>query len=103
MTLFQILAVLSELGPIDASAALERMEGVVPVGEVPSLPAFYRHLNRAIEAGWVVIEGTDEVGDERGGRPARLFRVTPEGRAAVRQRAIEIESVTRWVLRSDRG
>lgn len=103
MTLFQILAVLSEYGPTDASSVIERMEEVVPAREVPSIPAFYRHLKRAMESGWVDVEGTEEVEDERGGRPARRFRLTQEGRAAVRERALEIESVTSWVLRSERS
>lgn len=98
MTLFQILAVLGEAGPIDTSSALERMERLLPAREVPSLPAFYRHLRGAMEAGWVVVEGTEEGEGERGGRPARLFRLTPEGRAVVRERALEVRAIVSLAL-----
>lgn len=98
LTLLLILAVMSELGPTDASSTLERMERVLPSREIPSLPAFYRHLRRAMETGWVVVEGTEKVEDTRGGRPARLYRVTPEGRAAVRERALELSSIAAMVL-----
>ncbi len=103
MTLFQILAVFSEAGPTDAASVLERLDELLPAREVPSLPAFYRHVRRATELGWIAVDGTEDPAAERGGRPARLFRLTPAGADAVRGRALEIESITRLALGGERS
>lgn len=101
MSLFQILAVLRER-PSDASTLLDRLGSLTP-DDVPSLPAFYRHIRRGMEEGWIEVEGT-EGPDDGPGRPARTYRLTPEGRAAVRERAVELDAITALALgRRGRG
>ncbi|MGD2067509.1 MAG: PadR family transcriptional regulator [Gemmatimonadota bacterium] len=101
ITLFQILAVLRQ-GPSEASDLLERLRAVAPA-DVPSLPAFYRHLRRGIEEGWLEIDGTGTP-DEGPGRPARIYRLTPVGVEAVRERALELDAITALALeRPERG
>lgn len=101
ITLFQILAVLRE-GPAEASDLLGRLRAVTPE-DVPSLPAFYRHIRRGMEEGWIEVEGTDG-SDEGPGRPARIYRLTPAGVAAVRGRALELDAITSLALgRKGRG
>lgn len=96
LTLFQVLALLRR-APADASAVLAGLEARLPARDVPSLPAFYRHLRRGMENGWIEVEGTDP-GDEGPGRPARVYRLTRRGRAAVRERALELDAFTSLAL-----
>lgn len=95
ITLFQILAVLRQ-EPSEASDVLERLQAVAPA-DVPSLPAFYRHLRRGIEEEWIEIEGIGTT-DEGPGRPARIYRLTPAGVEAVRERALELDAITALAL-----
>ena len=101
LTLFQILALLRE-EPADASTVLEGLGRLLPDRDVPSLPAFYRHLRRAMESGWVEVEGTDP-DDDGPGRPARVYRLTREGAEALRERARELEAFTSLALGGEGG
>lgn len=101
LTLFQILALLRN-GPADASAVLAGLVRLSPRGEVPSLPAFYRHLRRGLESGWVEVDGT-ATGEEGPGRPARVYRLTAAGKSAVRERALELDVFTALALEQQRG
>jgi len=96
MTLFQIMVVLRD-GPREAGVAIALMRRLVAAGEVPSVPSFYRHLRRGMEAGWIEVEGTAE--EEGPGRPARSYRLTPAGVAALRARGKELEALTRLALK----
>jgi len=88
-TLFQILAVLSEEAT-DVTTAMDRLRAILGPKHVPSLPAFYRHLRRSEEEGWVVIQG--EVETPGGlGRPRKIFGLTPAGREALATEANSLE------------
>lgn len=96
LTLFQILALLRD-APADASTVLDGLERLLSHEDVPSVPAFYRHLRRGLESGWIEVEGTDPP-DEGPGRPARIYRLTEAGRGAVRERALELDAFTSLAL-----
>lgn len=91
-TLFQIMAVLGP-GPSEAVGILDALREVGGEGAVPSLPAFYRHLRRALDEGWVVVEGSEPA--EGPGRPAQSYALTREGREALREHAERLERFTR--------
>lgn len=98
VTLFQILAVLRD-GALDSAAVLESLRAVGGASEAPSLPAFYRHLRRATDAGWVEIVGRES--EEGPGRPKQLYALTPEGVEAVQERARWLERFTRLAVEGD--
>lgn len=97
LTLFQILALLKDQ-PADAVTVLAGLERLLSRTDVPSLPAFYRHLRRGMENGWIDVDGRD-IDPEGRGRPARLYRLTAQGKAALRQRAHELDAFTTLALR----
>lgn len=92
--LFQLLAIL-RAEPADASALTARLRTLTP-RRVPSLPAFYRHLRRGMEEGWIAIEGTDQ--PEGPGRPRQVYRLTESGLAALTEHAREMEVFTTLAL-----
>lgn len=94
-TLFQLMAVL-RMEPADAAVLLERLENLTS-GKPPSLPAFYRHLRRGMEEGWVVVEGTDQAG-EGPGRPRQVYRITASGEEALQDHASEMAVFTTLAL-----
>ena len=59
--------------------------GVLRGREVP-LATFYRRLQRAVDMGWASMDDpSEQTGGRSGpGRPERLYRITDEGRAALR-------------------
>lgn len=93
LTLFQIMAVLAG-GPADAAGVLDALRGLGD--DVPSVPAFYRHLRQGIDEGWIAVEGTGPA--EGPGRPAQTYGLTPGGRSALRERGRELERFTRLAL-----
>ncbi len=101
LVLFQILAVLQGEAA-DASSALARLEGLLPPRDVPSVPAFYRHLRRGIERGWIRPSGAYD-GEQGPGRPARIYQLTRDGREAVRRRAAELDVFTSMALEEGEG
>jgi DNA-binding PadR family transcriptional regulator len=96
MTLFQILAVLNG-NPSDALEVIHRLKEMTPT-DVPSLPAFYRHLRRGMDAGWIVVEGTGQP-EGAPGRPRQIYGLTSEGRAALRHRARDLNAFTLLALK----
>jgi DNA-binding PadR family transcriptional regulator len=86
--LFRLLAIL-RAEPTDASALIGRLRSLTP-GKVPSLPAFYRHLRRGMEEGWIMVDGTDPPGGGPG-RPRQVYRLTRAGRAALAEHAREMQ------------
>ncbi len=95
LTLFQILAVLGN-GPSDALTVLGHLNRV-STSDAPSLPAFYRHLRRALEEGWAEILGVGD--DDTGpGRPRQVYALTAAGAEAVRDRARELSVYTSLAL-----
>lgn len=98
--LFQLLSILRQ-EPADASALLERLQSLTS-GRAPSLPAFYRHLRRGMEDGWIVVVGTDQQ-DEGPGRPRQVYRITESGTAALREHAREMEVFTTLALGKERA
>jgi DNA-binding PadR family transcriptional regulator len=98
--LFQILALLRD-APSDAASLLGGIEALTPK-RGPSMPAFYRHLRRGIEEGWVGIDGTDPR-DDGPGRPSQIYRLTPHGESALREHALELQIFTRLALSSQTG
>jgi DNA-binding PadR family transcriptional regulator len=95
MALFQILSILRPT-PSDASSVLARLDELTE-GKAPSLPAFYRHLRRGMEEGWIEVEGTEQP-DEGPGRPAQRYRITGEGEVALTARARELRVFTGLAL-----
>lgn len=93
ITLFQILAVLRG-GPRNSNGILERLTEVGGAQELPSLPAFYRHLARAVDEGSVEIVGTQPPEDGRG-RPRQIYTLTASGVQAVQERARWLTGFTR--------
>ncbi len=94
-TLFQLLAIL-RAGPADASALLERLDALTS-GKPPSLPAFYRHVRRGMEHGWIAAGGTDQP-EEGPGRPPQTFRLTASGESALGDHARELAVFTTLAL-----
>ena len=96
--LFRLLAIL-RAEPTDASALIERLRSLAP-GNVPSLPAFYRHLRRGMDEGWIMVDGTDP--PEHGpGRPRQVYRLTQSGRAALAEHARELRIFASLALDGD--
>ncbi len=80
--LLDLLLVLFEepKGSGDLADALGALRG----REVP-LATFYRRLQRAVDMGWASVDdGSEHNGRPGPGRPERLYRITDEGRAALR-------------------
>jgi DNA-binding PadR family transcriptional regulator len=98
--LFQLLSILRQ-EPADASALLERLRSLTS-GSSPSLPAFYRHIRRGMEDGWIVVAGTDQQ-EEGPGRPRQVYRITESGMAALRKHALELEVFTTLALGKGRA
>ena len=98
--LFQLLSILRH-EPADASALLERLESLTS-GSTPSLPAFYRHIRRGMEDGWIVVAGTDHQ-EEGPGRPRQVYRITETGTAALRDHALDMEVFTTLALGKGRA
>lgn len=98
--LFQLLSILRQ-EPADASALLERLQSLTS-GSIPSLPAFYRHIRRGMEDGWIAIAGTDQQEDGPG-RPRQVYRITESGTAALRNHAQEMEVFTTLALGKGRA
>lgn len=98
MVLFRIMVALSE-GPGDANEVLERLRRGGGFG-VPSVPAFYRHLRKGLEHGWIAVDGIDA--DTRG-RPAQRYALSPAGERAVEEYARELRGLTRRVLDEPAG
>jgi DNA-binding PadR family transcriptional regulator len=98
--LFQLLSILRQ-DPADASALLERLQSLTS-GSVPSLPAFYRHIRRGMEDGWIVVAGTDQQEDGPG-RPPQVYRITESGTAALKAYAREMEVFTTLALGEGRA
>lgn len=80
---FRVLAV-QRRGEADGDTVLERLRELDP-GRVPSLPALYRSIRTALEAGWIEIVGT--LDDGTPGRPRKIFKLTAAGGAAAEQEA----------------
>lgn len=95
-TLFQILAVLRG-GPQDAPGILDALRRLGDDDDVPSIPAFYRHVRSAVDAGWLVIDGVSEDG-EGPGRPRQRYALSPQGREALEARAATLHRFTRLAL-----
>lgn len=96
LPLFQILAILRD-GPQDSAAVIDGLRDVGGPAEVPSLPAFYRHLRRAVDEGWVEIVGT-EAPEEGRGRPRQVYALTGSGLEALEHRARWLERFTRLAM-----
>lgn len=96
--LFQVLSILQQAAA-DASALLERLRSLTS-GSGPSLPAFYRHIRRGMENGWIEVAGTDRPEDGPG-RPRQVYRITQTGTAALRRHARELEVFTTLALGKD--
>ncbi|MGD8321861.1 MAG: PadR family transcriptional regulator [Gemmatimonadota bacterium] len=94
-TLFQLLAIL-RTAPADASTLLARLDTLTS-GKPPSLPAFYRHVRRGTEEGWIVVDGMDQA-DEGPGRPRQVYRITASGESALTGYAREMEVFTTLAL-----
>lgn len=93
--LFQLLSVLQQESA-DASALLEGLRSLSS-GSGPSLPAFYRHIRRGMENGWIEVVGTDQPQDGPG-RPRQVYRITRTGNVALRKHARELEVFTALAL-----
>lgn len=98
MSLFHILALLRP-APSDAASLLESL-GKLGGGRGPSVPAFYRHVKRGIDEGWVEIDGT-EAREDGPGRPSQIYRITPLGLKALREQALELQAYARLALSPD--
>jgi DNA-binding PadR family transcriptional regulator len=94
MVLFEVLALLRHR-PADASALMARLD-TLTAGKAASLPAFYRHLRRGMEEGWIEVDGGDQPGGP--GRPPQIYRITAAGEAALRDRARELKVFTTLAL-----
>lgn len=90
-TLFEILAALRP-GPTDASTLLARLRTLGGEAAAPSLPALYRYLKRALDRGWIEVEGVAADGP---GRPAQSYALTPVGAGAVEEEAHRLARFTR--------
>lgn len=89
-TTFQILLVLSGQES-QAGDVLERLRSLMGEEAVPSLATFYRCLKAGLDAGWVEVAGEEP---SRGpGRPAQIYRITPDGERAVESEARRLESL----------
>ncbi len=88
-TLFQILATLKE-GPTDVTTAMDRLRGILGPHQTPSIPAFYRHLRRSEEEGWITIQGEVETSGGMG-RPRKIFGLTPAGEEALASEATRLQ------------
>ena len=96
LAIFQILATLVD-APRDASGILEILAEQSPAGRQPSLASFYRNIKRAAEQDWLEI--LEERSPARGaGRPGQSYRLTPEGRLAVRSEAARLHALAAQVL-----
>ena len=77
-----LLAVLRLGGDAYGVRIMEELENAV--GRRVSRGSVYVTLDRLEEKGWIA-SGTEPAGSERGGRPRRVVRVTPEGLAELRK------------------
>ncbi len=68
-------------------------------GERPPVTTLYRALAAAEEHGWIEVV-QEQTGT--GGRPAQTYRITAEGKRAVRARARELRALSDLVLAAER-
>ena len=78
-----LLTLLKLDGPAPVLDLKDRMEELAD--RSISRGSLYRTLDRMEEKGWVAWEVDEEDVPERGGRPRRRFRVTPEGIAVLKE------------------
>lgn len=94
---FEILAVLAG----GARSAPEIRDALGRAGDLAPLATFYRRLNEAIEVGWV--DDADVLSPQGQGRPAKHFRLTPEGRTAARAYADRSAAFASLLEEGERG
>ena len=61
-------------GPTDAASILDGLREYEDEADLPSIPAFYRRLRKAVDAGRSAIEGIEPPSEGRG-RPPYTFRL----------------------------
>jgi DNA-binding PadR family transcriptional regulator len=93
--LFRVLAVL-RVGSGDTGEILDRLRAIGS-DATPSLPAFYRHLRRGMEEGWISIDGLDQ-GGEGPGRPRQIYALPRAGEESMRAEARRLEAFTSLAL-----
>ena len=96
--LFQILVMLGQ-GPAEATVIRERLRLRGDHLDIPSIPAFYRHLKSGIDEGWIEVRG-QAPGERARGRPSQLYALSKAGRRALRQRATWLQKLSRLALES---
>lgn len=93
---YQLLAALGDgrRSAAEILGAIRRQGGAV---RPPSLASFYRHLNAAVEEGWVEIAGPVDGEGGAPGRPGQAYRLTRAGRGAVREEARRLRELAALV------
>lgn len=80
------------------AARLKAMADAKP----PSVPALYRHLRAALDAGWICVEGMEDT--ESRGRPAQRYGLTPRGEQVLLREVEQLQTLVRLALDGpDRG
>lgn len=87
---------------MDAAAIRDGLREHGDDHDLPSVPAFYRMLRKAVDAGWLTIEGAESPSEGRG-RPRQRYRISQQGRSAVEERAETLERFARLALGHEGG
>lgn len=90
----RVLALLRE-GERDAAEILDGLRDL-DADAAPSLPAFYRCLKDAVEAGWVRIAGSEAAPGP--GRPRQIYALTDSGVRAAEAEARRLQSLAALAL-----
>lgn len=91
------LLVVLRRGDCDAGEMLDRMRQM-DADTAPSLPAFYRCLKDAVDAGWVRIAGSEPA--DGPGRPRQIYAIAPAGLRAAEAEARKLGRLAALALGS---
>lgn len=97
-TTFAILVSIMQ-GAESADEIRDAMLRVSKQRHKPPLASFYRRLKRALDAGWLNIDGAGHAGKR--GRPSQMYRITRKGESAILAEADRLQHMATLALAPD--